>query len=248
MIKLIHADIKRILAKRSIIFIYIAVTAYVLVRLLANNSVYHDSFVNVRETIGALNLFQIANGIIVFFAVYADDFKSACYVIAIGRGTSRARIIAAKLLDSAILLGFMYGIMVLLVTLVFKGIGGTFDDTLAMAWFGTAFISYYKSIGYIALASLVLYITNNVPLGIIAIVALYVAVPTSTVLLGMNETVRKFHIERFHYAGLADNALSDLLFGSYGMAVIKLLAGFVIYFGGVLLITRVLFDRKELDF
>ena len=65
---------------------------------------------------------------------------------------------------------------------------------------------------------------------------------------GVNPQVKALHIERLHYAGLADNAFSDLLFGSAGMGIGKLLLGLLLYLGLVLFVTVKLFDKKELEF
>lgn len=246
--KLILADINRILRKKTVILLYLIILLYILINMGVKHILYPESEVGISELIRKLNIFSIVTSIVVFFAVYADDFKSACYVIAIGRGISRTKVIVAKLLDVTIVLGVMYAILVLLGSLEFLALGMVFDHTLAGVWFGSAFISFYKTVGYIALASMVLYITNNIPLSLISLVTLLVMVPNSTLLLALNETIRKSHIDRLHYAGLADNALTDFLFGSAGMAVLKLVLGFTIYFGGVLLVTTALFEKKEIDF
>ena len=246
--KLIRADVRRILKKRSVILFFLGMFLYLCINLAAKHALYPEPVVGVKEMIEKLNTFSIVMGIVIFFAVYADDFKSSCFVMAIGRGISRTRVIISKLLDVTLVLGVMYLIMTLFATLEFLALGMQFDDTLASAWFGSAFISLYKSVGYISLASMILYITNNVPLGIISLVTLYVLVPNSAILFSLNDSISRLHVERLHYAGLADSALADFLFGSVGSAVIKLILGFVIYFGGVLIVTTSLFEKKELDF
>lgn len=248
MIKLIRADIWRIIRKKSFNVFFIIALLYVLFRCWINYELYKEAYSAVVALVSAQKLFSIIVGVIIFNAIYADDFKAMSYVAVIGRGTSRVRVVLAKLIDAVLVAAFMYGVTCFLSTLVVTGAGLVFGETLTKAWFGSFVINFYKTIGYIALSSMVVYITNNVPLGIITLLVQYILVPASNALFAMNETLRKFHIERLHYAGLADNALMDLLFGDYFMAAAKLAFGLVVFFGTVVVVTTVLFDKKELEF
>ena len=85
-------------------------------------------------------------------------------------------------------------------------------------------------------------------MGTICLMILYLAVPLSGMILGLNDAIAKLHIERIHFAGLADNAMADIMFGMNIAAIIKLLFGLLVYTGIVILVTRILFNKKELDF
>ena len=245
--RLIRGDLKRILRKISIIIIFILIFLYVFVRVSLEYAVYrlvsHRAFYS--------KSFNITLAILPFFiytVIYSDDFKSMSYVTAIGRGISRTKIILAKLCDIVILTIVFYGIIAVTMSAFLKFMGCEFNHTLATAWCMSFVTSIYKTIGYIALASMILYITNNIPISTIVLIILYVVVPFSGQILSFNKTLRALHLERFHYAGLADNAMTDFMYGSDTVGIIKMLAGLIIYMGTVLLVTGVLFDKKELEF
>lgn len=246
--RLIRGDLKRILRKISIIIIFILIFLYVFVRVSLEYAVYSIPFLAVKEMMLSLNNVSLVLGLMIYTVIYSDDFKSMSYVTAIGRGISRTKIILAKLCDIVILTIVFYGIIAVTMSAFLKFMGCEFNHTLATAWCMSFVTSIYKTIGYIALASMILYITNNIPISTIVLIILYVVVPFSGQILSFNKTLRALHLERFHYAGLADNAMTDFMYGSDTVGIIKMLAGLIIYMGTVLLVTGVLFDKKELEF
>ena len=74
------------------------------------------------------------------------------------------------------------------------------------------------------------------------------AAASSGMLFGINEALYKLHLERIHFEGIAENAFTDILYGSYGTAIFKILIGLIVYLGGVLIVTNVIFGKRELDF
>ena len=112
----------------------------------------------------------------------------------------------------------------------------------------TIVVAVYKSFGYIALASLELYLTNNIPLGSIVLILLHLVMEFSTQIVGLIRFLRPFHLDRLNYAGLADNAAADFMMGAYVTGALKLLFGLVFYLAVVIIVTNVLFEKKELEF
>ncbi|MBQ8076065.1 MAG: hypothetical protein IJ237_08785 [Oscillospiraceae bacterium] len=247
--RLIRADIRRILKKRSVILLFLIALGYLCFQVIGSFLAYEqDPFVAVQNMMSKIAMPEIILGLVILFGVYADDFRSMSYSCVIGRGLTRSKLVLAKLLDTVILSVFMYGIITLILSLSLKLMGCTFTPRLSRAFYMTVLVTVYKTVGYIALSSMILYITNNIPLSTIFLLLLYIAVPFSTLLFSLNPQVKAFHVERIHYAGIADNAFSDLLFGSVGMAIGKLLLGLVVYLGLVLFVTIKIFDKKELEF
>jgi hypothetical protein len=136
---------------------------------------------------------------------------------------------------------------ILLDVLVMVPSGG-FSHTLTVAWYTIICFSVYKSYGYSALASLVLYLTNNIPLGSVVLILLHIVMEFSTEVLNLIKILRPLHLDRLNYAGLADNAAADFMMGAYGVGILKLLFGLAFYLAIVIIATNVLFEKKELEF
>ena len=247
--RLIRADIRRILKKRSVIILFFLMLLYLCLIVIGSYPAFdQDPLVPVKELMSHTRMPELVLGLVILFGVYADDFRSMTYTCVIGRGLTRSKLVLAKLLDTVILAALMYGIITLVLSVGLKFVGCSFTPRLGRAFYMTIFITVYKTVGYIALSSMILYITNNIPLTTISLLLLYIAVPFSALLFSLNAQVKALHIERLHYAGLADNAFSDFLFGSAGMGIGKLLLGLLVYLGLVLFVTVKLFDKKELEF
>ena len=247
--RLIRADIRRILKKRSVIILFILMLLYLGLMVIGSFLAYdHDLLVAVKALMSRNRMPALVLGLVILFGVYADDFRSMSYSCVIGRGLTRSKLVLAKLLDTVILTAIFYGIITLVLTAGLKLAGCSFTPRLSRAFYMSILISVYKTVGYIALSSMVLYITNNIPLTTISLLLLYIAVPFSAMLFSLNAQVKALHIERLHYAGLADNAFSDFLFGSVGLGIGKLLLGLLVYLGLVLFVTVKIFDKKELEF
>ena len=247
--RLIRADIRRILKKRSVIILFFLMLLYLCLIVIGSYPAFdQDPLVPVKELMSHTRMPELVLGLVILFGVYADDFRSMSYSCVIGRGLTRSKLVLAKLLDTVILTVIMYGIITLVLTAGLRAVDCSFTPRLSRAFYMTIFIAVYKTVGYIALSSMILYITNNIPLTTISLLLLYIVVPFSTLLFSLNAQVKAVHIERLHYAGLADNAFSDFLFGSAGMGIGKLLLGLLVYLGLVLFVTVKIFDKKELEF
>ncbi|MCR5138480.1 MAG: hypothetical protein K6C12_15535 [Oscillospiraceae bacterium] len=247
--RLIRADIRRILKKPSVIVLFCIALLFLCFHVIGSYLRYgEDQVVPVKNLMSRMMMPELVIGLVILFGVYSDDFRSMTYACVIGRGLTRSKLVLAKLLDTVILTVLMYGIITLVLRLGLMFVGCRFTPRLSRAFYMTIFITIYKTVGYIALSSMILYITNNIPVTTISLLLLYIAVPFSALLFSLNPQVKALHVERLHYAGLADNALSDFLFGSVGMGIGKLALGLLVYLGLVLLVTVKLFDKKELEF
>ena len=247
--RLIRADIRRILKKRSVIVIFCITLVLLWTQVVGSYLAYDkDPVVPVKNLMSRIRVPELVIGLVILFGVYSDDFRSMTYSSVIGRGLTRSKLVLAKLLDTVILTALMYGIITLVLRLGLMLVGCDLSPRLSRAFYMTIFITVYKTVGYIALASMILYITNNIPVTTISLLLLYIAVPFSALLFSLNPQVKALHIERLHYAGLAGNAFSDFMFGSAAMGIGKLVFGLLVYLGLVLFVTIKIFDKKELEF
>lgn len=247
--RLIWGDFRRILAKKTVGVTFILALLFIVGRVSLLYMAYDNSpFAAVKYLIQTLPLVSAIISVVIFNAVYADDFKSMSFVTAIGRGIPRTKVVIAKLIDIAILMVVIYAVMTIILNLLIVVPSGGFNHTLTVAWYTTIGVVVYKSFGYIALASLVLYITNNIPLGSVVLALLHIVMEFSTQMFSLIKFLKPFHLDRLNYAGLADNAASDFMMGAYGMGTLKLLIGLVFYLTVVIIVTNVLFEKKELEF
>ena len=247
--RLIRADIRRVLKKRSVIVLFCLSLLFLCLHVFGAYMMYDETpYVAVSRLMNRLRLPELVIGLMILFGIYRDDFRSMTWSCVIGRGLTRSKLVLAKLLDTVILTALLYGIITLVLSLGLKALGCSFTPRLSRAFYMSILIAVYKTVEYIALSTMILYITGNIPVTTISLVLLYIAVPFSALLFSLNPQVRALHIERLHYAGLADNAFSDLLFGSAGMAIGKMILGLVVYLGLVLFVTIRIFDKKELEF
>ncbi len=247
--RLIRADIRRILKKRSVIVLFCISLMFLSFHVIGSFLAYEkDPVVPVKSLMSHMAMPELLIGLVILFGVYSDDFRSMTYSCVIGRGLTRSKLVLAKLLDTVILTVLMYGIITLVLRLGLMFVGCSLTPRLSRAFYMTIFITIYKTVGYIALSSMILYITNNIPVTTISLLLLYIAVPFSALLFSLNPQVKALHIERLHYAGLAGNAFSDFVFGSAFMGFGKLVFGLLIYLGLVLYVTIRIFDKKELEF
>ena len=247
--RLISGDFRRILGKKTVGITFILALLFIVGRVNLYYAAYDNSpFAAVKYLIMSLPTVSAIISVVIFNAVYADDFKSMSYVTAIGRGIPRTKVVIAKLVDIAILMLVIYAVMTIILNLLIVVPSGGFNHTLTVAWYTTIVVAVYKSFGYIALASLVLYLTNNIPLGSVVLILLHIVMEFSTQMFSMISILRPFHLDRLNYAGLADNAAADFMMGAYGAGALKLLFGLVFYLAVVIIVTNVLFEKKELEF
>lgn len=247
--RLIWSDFRRILGKKSVGIIFILCLLFIVGRVNLLYAAYDKSpFAAVKYLIQSLPMVSTIISLVIFNAVYADDFKSMSFVTAIGRGIPRAKVVIAKLIVIAILMTVIYTVMTVLLNVLVMVPSGGFNHTLTVAWYTTIYVAVYKSYGYIALASLVLYLTNNIPLGSVVLVLLHIVMEFSTQVLKLIKFLNPLHLDRLNYAGLADNAAADFMMGAYVAGILKLLFGLGVYLTIVIIATNVLFEKKELEF
>ena len=189
--RLIRADIRRILKKRSVIILFFLMLLYLCLIVIGSYPAFdQDPLVPVKELMSHTRMPELVLGLVILFGVYADDFRSMTYTCVIGRGLTRSKLVLAKLLDTVILAALMYGIITLVLTVGLKFVGCSFSPRLSRAFYMTILITVYKTVGYIALSSMILYITNNIPLTTISLLLLYIAVPFSALLFSLNAQVK----------------------------------------------------------
>ena len=241
----IKADFLRISHKKTHI-LSVIILALILPVVLSFCMVHYIKFSG-EETLMLISSFsQIFIGVSIFSAVFADDFRSKTLQVAIGRGLSRGQVILAKEWE-LLLLTLLYSVILVMGVAVTAGVlGSPIPVTTNLA--GNYFSNVLSCMGFYNLAMIPVYITQKSNLGEIAYVFLSVGIINSilTALLTF-DVLPKFVTSLSKY--LFTNCVSDFKHGlEAGHMLIQPLAGCLIWIIGALIITQIIFRKKELDF
>lgn len=168
----IAADIQRILHKHSFLqAIAVFIGLFVIQIFIYFNPTFTIEMYISKMT-GFLGFFPLLIGLFVFMCVYADDFKCKSMQIAIGYGTPRKNIVLAKLIESVLLLATTAAITSILITgaPLLLDLAPNKQDLSYLAL--TVLADMLRTFGYIALATIPVFFSQNAINGIIAYVLL----------------------------------------------------------------------------
>lgn len=247
--KLIRADIGRILRKANVwivLAIILAITAFTVLRGIREAPDVDFAFaVHAYEGLGYAGIFT---GLLLVLNIYRDDFRSMVFVNVIGRGISRRKLILARFIETLLLLLAIYAAGGILIT-VLKFVTGaslTADMVLyiVLGCFGDILIT---STG-IAAAAVIFYLTGNTALGVLGFITADVLIPVALSMINTIPIVARLHLERLYFNGLAFSIMSDFMIGSRAAGILKLLCYAGVYLAGLVLVSFLVFRKKELDF
>lgn len=245
----ILADIKRIFHKKSFIQtleIYVGLFL-LMIFILFNPTFTKEDFIS--KTNMFLGFFPLVVGLAIFLSIYYDDFKSKSMQVAIGYGISRYQIVLCKLIESLVLSFaciMIMGVVVLVIPFLLGFSLSGFDITYLML---CLFIEGLRSIGYIAIAAIPAFYTQNAVNGTI----FYVLLSSRTVLLLLNMVLsQEFIIHLFgnigNYLYTTQLYIIKNTFLKLGSVGISLLLMIVIYVVIPFVISIVCFHQQELEF
>lgn len=249
MINYIMADIKRILYKKS--FLICVATFFIiyagLIFIYFNPTFTSEMYV--AKTISYLSYFPLIVGLFVFMSVYADDFKCKSMQVAIGYGFSRKKIIISKLFESFLMLLCIFVITSAMIIIVPSLLGLYLTSQLRLNLVFTMFSEMLRTLGYIAISAIVVFLTQNAVDGIIV----YVLLATKSIyiilsmILGQDIIVNIFKdLSRYLYTNQLYMAKAVLLQSGYleiGTVIVIVLYIFI-----PTLISTIIFNKKELEF
>ena len=234
--KLIKGDINRILRKKEI-YIFAAILYIILFAIKNKTEVEEqiDTFESMVAVIGMLFCL-----IPVYLTVYGDEIRTGSMQCVIGRGMSRRKVIISKLLDCAILFTMMFLGFLLMFFIKNLIAGITLSPRQNLMAFIFVLITCVKATGYFALASLFLFTSWNVAIGLTScIMMVFVNIALVLVQDNMHIPVHDCWID-----GLLNSAYNDITLGHFPW---KLIVMILVYIVGILFLTARIFDRKELD-
>ena len=235
--KLIRADITRILRKPT--FYILIVLSLILLAVRPAGKTAALQIDGIKTFIDITPLLFV--GIPAFLAIYADELRSGKMIDVLGRGMSRKKILIAKLLDFLIILimyfAVAYGIMLLMNA--FANVGVTPKQNLNLLLY--CVFAMIKIFGFFALASLAVFASWNAAGGMIILILIGTLSSLILKLIQDNLTLPVFDVS---YVGLLESSFASFAAGQFGWQIIPAL---LVYLGGVIIISIVIFNRKEID-
>ncbi len=245
----ILADIKRICRKRSF---FITLGIYVglfllMIFILSSPSFTVGEYVESTETY--LSFYPLVVGLSVFLSVYSDDFKSKSMQVAIGFGIPRHKVVLSKLIESIVLLVMTIlgiGVIFLIVPIP---LGLSLKQEQVTSLVTILLVELFRTITYIALASILVFYTQNAISGIIA----YVLLSSKTIMILLSIILsQSFFINTF--GNLTQYFSSTLLYqarttflesGKWSSGLMLVLIAYIIVPIGLSIFS---FNKKELEF
>ena len=237
--KLLRADLRRIL-KRISIYIWLFLV-FVLFFLCSIARDYTADIIAMEQ--GILDLMgPILVSIPVFLGVYGRELKTGAMQCVIGRGLSRTKLILTKYLECVLLSLFFY-VFIWLAFFLRNNVGdaGLTVHQNRMLTIYVLFV-FIRTCGYFAFTTFFFFTSWSVAPGIVALLMSTFLVP---VLIGLAEELLKVDISSFYFDGMVTKAYNSIAAGEFGFTLIPAI---VLYIGGALLLTALVFRKKEIEF
>ena len=233
----IRADIGRLFRKPSFYVITILILVFLATRKSAD--IAEDQIIYVRNYLNSTLLFFVS--IPIFLGIYSDDFNCGTVINQIGKGLSRKKVIFAKLIDVTAVLTMFYSVayVIILIKNMTAGLAITPKQNLMLLVF--TLFSILRGVGFFALASLVVFSTWSTSGGM-TVLLLLLAVARMALIMLQNKFTIPFYDMSFD--GLLASSYAKFAAGNFGWHIIPAL---VIYIGGAVLLSAILFKKREID-
>ena len=241
---LIVSDILRILKKKTYWIIFLIVLIGSLTRKFNND----DSFSSMTSQLLYIQNFgSVLLGINIFISVYADEFSSRSMQCIIGRGLSRAKLQTAKFCNCIIITFISYTIWsawMFLLNLIF---GSNMEPIEKKALYLAFFIAALQAIGYSTISAIILYKSSNIAFATVIDILLYLILYVFIDMIVSAAPLAPFlAIQRNSFTGLTKHIYTNIILGQ--SCVGMLIGAIVFYIGGSLLLSILVFRKRELEF
>lgn len=236
---LLRADLRRIL-KRVSIYIWLFLI-FVVFFLSALSKDYTADIIGMEQGVTSL-LGPILVSIPVFLGVYGREIQAGSMQCVIGRGMSRTKLILTKYLECVLMCLFFF-FFIWLAFFLRNNVGdaGLTANQNKMLTTFVLFV-FIKTCGYFAFTTFFFFIAWSVAPGIVALLVSAFLMP---MLFTMLDGFLKTDFSEFYFNGMIDNAYASIAAGDIGYTLILAI---VLYIGGALLLTALVFRKKEIEF
>ena len=236
---LLRADLRRIL-KRVSIYIWLFLI-FVVFFLSALSKDYTADIIGMEQGVTSL-LGPILVSIPVFLGVYGRELQAGSMQCVIGRGMSRTKLILTKYLECVLMCLFFF-FFIWLAFFLRNNVGDaglTANQNKMLTIF--VLFAFIKTCGYFAFTTFFFFIAWSVAPGIVALLVSAFLMP---MLFTMLDGFLKTDFSEFYFNGMIDNAYASIAAGDIGYTLILAI---VLYIGGALLLTALVFRKKEIEF
>ena len=236
---LLRADLRRIL-KRVSIYVWLFLI-FVIFFLSALSKDYTADIVGMEQGVTSL-LGPIMVSIPVFLGVYGREIQAGSMQCVIGRGMSRTKLILTKYLECVLMCLFFF-FFIWLAFFLRNNVGDaglTANQNKMLTIF--VLFAFIKTCGYFAFTTFFFFIAWSVAPGIVALLVSAFLMP---MLFTMLDGFLKTDFSEFYFNGMIDNAYASIAAGDFGYMLIPAI---VLYIGGALLLTALVFRKKEIEF
>ena len=236
---LLRADLRRIL-KRVSIYVWLFLI-FVIFFLSALSKDYTADIIGMEQGVTSL-LGPILVSIPVFLGVYGREIQAGSMQCVIGRGMSRTKLILTKYLE-CVLMCLFYFFFIWLAFFLRNNVGDaglTANQNKMLTIF--VLFAFIKTCGYFAFTTFFFFIAWSVAPGIVALLVSAFLMP---MLFTMLDGFLKTDFSEFYFNGMIDNAYASIAAGDIGYTLILAI---VLYIGGALLLTALVFRKKEIEF
>ena len=236
---LLRADLRRIL-KRVSIYVWLFLI-FVIFFLSALSKDYTADIVGMEQGVTSL-LGPILVSIPVFLGVYGREIQAGSMQCVIGRGMSRTKLILTKYLECVLMCLFFF-FFIWLAFFLRNNVGDaglTANQNKMLTIF--VLFAFIKTCGYFAFTTFFFFIAWSVAPGIVALLVSAFLMP---MLFTMLDGLLKTDFSEFYFNGMIDNAYASIAAGDIGYTLILAI---VLYIGGALLLTALVFRKKEIEF
>lgn len=236
---LLRADLRRIL-KRVSIYVWLFLI-FVIFFLSALSKDYTADIIGMEQGVTSL-LGPILVSIPVFLGVYGREIQAGSMQCVIGRGMSRTKLILTKYLECVLMCLFFF-FFIWLAFFLRNNVGdaGLTANQNKMLTIFVLFV-FIKTCGYFAFTTFFFFIAWSVAPGIVALLVSAFLMP---MLFTMLDGFLKTDFSEFYFNGMIDNAYASIAAGDIGYTLILAI---VLYIGGALLLTALVFRKKEIEF
>ena len=248
--RLLEADMKRIMTKIIPWLLLLVVWIFLGVRLAVGIGDSIDrNFFFLRTVGSALAFMDLVIGFSALLGVYGDEFKSMAMIGVIGRGISRDKFVLAKFLDSVLLIVEMLALSVIYI-LILKAVFGVTYNAVETRYTVCAIVfTLIEEIAYVTIAAIFYFLSENAAIGLFAYLAFELIIPaTLNIAIHLSPFLKKLQIERWYVTGMCSSAYSDFILGDVGGAILMMIPAIAVYIAAMLVITMLIFRKKELDF
>ena len=236
---LLRADLRRIL-KRVSIYVWLFLI-FVVFFVSALSMDYTADIINMEQGVTSL-LGPILVSIPVFLGVYGREIQAGSMQCVIGRGMSRTKLILTKYLECVLMCLFFF-FFIWLAFFLRNNVGDaglTANQNKMLTIF--VLFAFIKTCGYFAFTTFFFFIAWSVAPGIVALLVSAFLMP---MLFTMLDGFLKTDFSEFYFNGMIDNAYASIAAGDIGYTLILAI---VLYIGGALLLTALVFRKKEIEF